>query len=177
MTPTVGGTRFDETVAALWAAGEAHDRHAMIALLAPDVIVRSPITQLIRFEGIDQARDLFIRIFDIISDIKMYEVVGAGTDTQVIFWRGNVRDTYLEEANLLKMNDAGQIAEMTVFMRAVPGLLALLAGIAPSLASRHGRFRAAALRIQLGGLQRVYQRVEPVVLAVARAGVPVRKNL
>jgi len=32
-------------------AAEAHDSAAVIALFSPDIIVRSPITQLIRFEG------------------------------------------------------------------------------------------------------------------------------
>jgi hypothetical protein len=35
-------------------AAEAHDSAAVIALFSPDIIVRSPITQLIRFEGYDQ---------------------------------------------------------------------------------------------------------------------------
>jgi hypothetical protein len=163
---------YDETIAALWATGESHNRHALIALLADDIIVRSPLTQRIRFEGIDQARDLFTRVFDHISDIRMYEVVGAGSSTQLIFWRGTTNGVYLEEANLIRMNDSGQIAEMTVFMRAVPGLLQFLSGIAPSLASRHGRFRAAALRVQLGTLALLYRSVEPLDLRVARAGMP-----
>jgi hypothetical protein len=169
---TMADSMYDQTIAALWAAGEAHDRYALIALLAPDIIVRSPLTQRIRFEGIDQVRDLFMRVFDHISDIRMYEVVGAGSPKQVIFWRGKANGVYLEEANLIRMNDSGQIAEMTVFMRAVPGLLQFLSGIAPSLASRHGRLRAAALRVQLGLLSIAYRVAEPLVLRVAQAGVP-----
>ena len=33
-------------------ATEAHDVQAVIALFAPDIVVRSPITERIRFEGI-----------------------------------------------------------------------------------------------------------------------------
>ena len=36
-------------------AVESHDAQAVIALLAPNIVIRSPITTLIRFEGIDQA--------------------------------------------------------------------------------------------------------------------------
>jgi SnoaL-like domain len=171
--PTSLAALFDETIAKLRLAGESHDPHAMIALLSDDVIVRSPITQQIRFEGIDQARDLFVRVFAVIRDITFYEVVGAGTATQVIFWRGTVSGTYLEEANLLKLDDEGRIVEMTVFMRAVPGLLQLLAALAPSLASRYGKPRALFLRAQLNALSTIYRAAEPMVLSLAKAGVPV----
>lgn len=168
-------TIHDRTIALLKIAGEQHDPHAMIALLSDDIIIRSPITQNIRFEGIDQARDLFVRVFAAIKDITFYEVVGSGTPTQVIFWRGTVAGTYLEEANLLKLDDHGRITEMTVFMRAVPGLLQLLAELAPSLASRHSKPKATFLRAQLKILSAVYRSAEPLVLSIANAGVRVGK--
>jgi hypothetical protein len=162
---------FDDTIAKLRLAGELHDPDALVALLADDVIVRSPITERIRFEGIDQVRDLFGRVFIAISDIKFYEVVGAGSATQVIFWRGRVGGCPLEEANLLRLNADGRIAEMTVFMRAVPGLLQLVAELAPSLASHHGRVRAQLLRTLLRVFAITYRTAEPLVLKLADAGV------
>ncbi len=163
----------DATIAALSRAVDGRSAQGLIDLLAPDIIVRSPITQMIRFEGIEQARDLFHRVFAIISDTKMYEVVGGGEATQVIFWKGRVGGTYLEEANLIRMNAAGQITEMTVFMRALPGLLDLAARIAPSLASRHGRIRALFIRVQLVILSTVFRMAEPMVIRLTKAGVPV----
>lgn len=167
----IATTVFDETVEKLRWAGETHDPQALIELLSEDVIIRSPITDRIRFEGIDQARDLFGRVFEAISDITFYEVVGTGSTTQVIFWRGQVAGYPLEEANLLRLNSDGRIAEMTVFMRAVPGLLQLVADLAPSLASRHGRARAALLRVPLRLFSWMYRTVEPLVLRLASAGV------
>jgi hypothetical protein len=164
---------FDATIARLWTAGETSNAPAFIDLLADDVIVRSPITQRIRFEGINQAGDLFRRIFDIISDITMYEVIGQGTSAQVIFWHGTVGDTYLEEANLIRMNDDGKIIEMTVFMRAIPGLLQLTARIAPSLASRKGRARAMMTRVPLTLVSAMYRSGESLILKLSQAGVAV----
>jgi hypothetical protein len=157
---------------ALRIAAERHDCHAVIALFAPDIVVYSPITGLIRFEGIDQARDLFIRVFDQISGIRFYETVGEGQSTQVIFWRGWVGSQYLEEANLLRLDDQGRIREMTVFMRPVPGLLALAAGLAPSLASPRGRVRAFVIRCVLRSFAWLYSRCEPVLVGWMGAGVP-----
>jgi hypothetical protein len=167
-------TPYDATIARLWDAVEANDAQALNALFAPDIVVRSPITQLVCFEGADQVSDLFVRIFAFLNNIRMYEVVGQSTATQVIFWRGKVGQTYLEEANLIKMNEQGQISEMTVFMRAIPGLLVLLSKIAPSLASRHGWFRALFIRFQLVVLAMVFRAAEPMVIRLSKAGVAIK---
>ena len=161
---------------ALQAAAHAHDVDAVIACFADDIIVRSPITQRIRFEGIDQAGDLFRRVFAVISDIRFYETVGEGQSTQVIFWKGRVGDQYLEEANLLRLSDDGRIQEMTVFMRPAPGLLALAAALASSLASPHGRVRATLVRAALGTLATLLRIGEPLILRLTGAGVPVRSS-
>jgi hypothetical protein len=63
---------------------------------------------------------------------------------------------------------------MTVFMRAVPGLFQLLAELAPSLASRHSKPKAAFLRVLLTLFAKLYRGAEPVVLSIAKAGVPTR---
>jgi SnoaL-like domain len=154
-------------------AAEAHDCEAVIALFADDIIIRSPITTLIRFEGIDQARDLFRRVFDIIEDIRFYEMVGDG-QTQVIFWQGRIKPHhYLEEANLLRINKDGKISEMTVFMRAVPGLLALAEQLASSFAGRKGRARQFIVRLLLGFVGVLYRRNEALVVKLTQAGEPV----
>ncbi len=49
MTST-GTTIYDHTVEQLRLAGEGHSPRALVALLADTVIVRSPITDRIRFE-------------------------------------------------------------------------------------------------------------------------------
>ena len=158
---------------ALEQAAEGHDVEGVIACFAPDIIIRSPITQRIRFSGIEQASDLFRRVFDLVSEIRFYETVGEGSTTQVIFWRGRVGRHYLEEANLLHLDGHGQIREMTVFMRPVPGVLALAARLASSLATRRGRLRAIAVRMALGSIASVYTAAEPTIVRLVGAGVHV----
>jgi SnoaL-like domain len=155
---------------ALKLAAEAHDREAVIALFADDIVIHSPITTLIRFEGIDQASDLFRRVFDIVEDIRFYETVGEGHSTQVIFWRGRVAGHYLEEANLLRIDENGRIAEMTVFMRAVPGLLALAERLAASLGGRKGAWRFVIMRLMLGFVSALYRSNEKLVVRLSGAG-------
>lgn len=158
---------------ALQRAAHDHDVDAVIACFATDIVIRSPVTQRIRFAGIEQAEDLFRRVFTVISDIRFYETVGEGERTQVIFWRGRVGRQYLEEANLLRLNSDGLISEMTVFMRPLSGLLTLAAELASALASRHGKVRALVVRLLLGLVAGLYRIGEPVVVGLTDAGVSV----
>ena len=153
-------------------AAHHHDVEGVIACFADDIVIRSPITQRIRFVGIEQATDLFTRVFAIIEDIRFYETVGEGEPTQVIFWRGRVGRHYLEEANLLRLDDQGRICEVTVFMRPLPGLLELAARLAASLAGRHHRVRRWLVRGLVGAIAAAYQVGEPAVIALVDAGVP-----
>jgi hypothetical protein len=153
-------------------AQERHDVEAVIACFAPDIVIRSPITQRVRFEGIEQASDLFRRVFRIISGISVYETIGDGR-SRVVFWRGRVGRNYLEEANLLRFDENGLVKEMTVFMRPVPGLLALAVELASSLSGRRSFLRGLVVRLMLGPMATIFRLGEPLIVALAAAGIPV----
>jgi hypothetical protein len=153
-------------------AQERHDVEAVIACFAPDIVIRSPITQRVRFEGIEQASDLFRQVFRAISDIRFYETIGDGR-SQVVFWRGRVGRNYIEEANLLRFDEHGLIKEMTVFMRPVPGLLALAVELASSLAGRRSSLRGVVVRLMLGPMATIFRLGEPAIIALVASGVPV----
>ena len=156
-------------------AAHAHDVDGVIACFANDIVIRSPVTQRIRFAGIEQASELFRCVMNVISDIEFYETIGEGEKSQVIFWRGRVGNHYLEEANLLRLGDDGRITEMTVFMRPIPGLMALATGLAAALATRRHPIRGRLARILLGTVSALYRWGEPSVIALTGAGIPVSK--
>jgi hypothetical protein len=151
--------------------GDAIKWAALLNSLAPDIVVRSPITDRIRFEGIEEVRHLFAAVADVVEDIRFYRIEDAGADHRVLFWRGRVGGHYLEEANLVRLNAEGQIAEMTVFMRPVPGLLELVSRLAGRLARRHGRFRALLARCLTAPLGFAFRSLEPVAVWLVGAGV------
>jgi len=153
-------------------AQERHDVEAVIACFAPDIVVRSPITQRVRFEGVEQASDLFRRIFDVISGIRFYETIGEGRSC-VVFWRGRVGRHHIEEANLLRFDERGLVSEMTVFMRPVLGLLVLAVELASSLAGRHSFLRGIVVRLMLAPMATLFRLGEPAVIALTASGVPV----
>lgn len=153
-------------------AQERHDVEGVIACFASDIVIRSPITQRVRFEGVGQASDLFRLVFRAIHDIRFYETIGDSR-RQVVFWRGRVGRHYIEEANLLRFDESGLVKEMTVFMRPVPGLLALAVELASSMAGRHGFLRGVVVRLMLDPMATIFRLGEPAVIALAGAGVPV----
>lgn len=162
-------------VRAVVSANERHDVEALIACFAPDIVVRSPITQRVRFVGFEEVADLFRRVFGVIDTIHVYETIGSGR-SWVVFWRGRVGTNYLEEANLLRFNEAGLVKEMTVFMRPVPGLLALALELSSSLAGRRGMLRRVTVRLLLGPMAILFRIGEPLVVALIGAGVPVSER-
>lgn len=153
-------------------AQERHDVEAVIACFAPDIVIRSPITQRVRFEGLEQASDLFRRVFRAISDIRVYEIIGEGHN-RVVFWRGRVGQNYLEEANLLRFDERGRVKEMTVFMRPLPGLLALAVELASSLAGRRSFLRGLVVRMMLSPMATIFRLGEPAITVLVAAGIPV----
>jgi hypothetical protein len=130
-------------ITALRAAGERGDADAVAELLAPDVVFHSPMTDLVRFEGKDEVAALYRDIFAVLEDIDTTEPLALG-DTRSFRFRARVRGVELEAMNLVRFSEQGQIAEMTVFIRPLPGLATLFAALPPRVsARRRGRVKAA----------------------------------
>jgi hypothetical protein len=130
-------------IAALRAAGERRDADAVAELLAPDVVFHSPMTERIRFEGKDEVAALHRDIFAVLEDIDTTDPLALG-DTRSFSFRARVHGVELEAINLVRFNEQGQIVEVTVFVRPLPGLATLFAALPPRVsARRRGRLRGA----------------------------------
>jgi ketosteroid isomerase-like protein len=128
----------DEVIAAWRAASERGDALAAAACLAPDVTVISPLTAQFRFHGRDQALEMLSAAFEVITGIRFHTEVGDAT-TRALFYHAHAGKQALEEAQLLRLDAAGQIAELTLFGRPLPGLTAVMAEIGPRLLRRQNR--------------------------------------
>lgn len=151
-TGTVGTTRapIDETARAYRAAAEAHDAEALIALLAPDAVLHSPISGRAHFHGHAQLDPLFRAVFAVMSGVRLLEAVGEGDMRAFVFAaRAGGRD--LEETAIVRFDEQARIRELTIFIRPLTGLAALAAALAPRLAadSGRGRLRAGVLTAML----------------------------
>jgi hypothetical protein len=136
------------TTARFRRAVEAGDVEAVIETLAPDVVLNSPITDRVVFRGRDEVRVLLRSVFATIGDIRYFADVGDER-TRALFYRANVGGHPLEEATRVELDGQGQISEITLFFRPLPGLATLTAALAPRMARRHGRLRPVLARLLL----------------------------
>jgi len=129
---------YDRTIAAWRAAGESANVAAAARCLADDVTVISPLTAQFRFRGRDQVTEMLAAAFEVIHGIRYHTAVGSG-DTRALFFHARAGRQDVEEAQLLRLDSAGLIRELTLFGRPLPALTTVLAEIGPRLMRRQGR--------------------------------------
>ncbi|PPK90173.1 SnoaL-like protein [Kineococcus xinjiangensis] len=125
-------------------AGERGDAEAAAACLSQDVVLISPLTEQFRFHGRDQVRVLLEAAFAAVSGIHFHTQVSQDS-TCALFYRGSIGTRQLEEAQLLRLDETGHIRELTLFIRSLPALTALMSALGPELARRRGNRPLAAL--------------------------------
>ncbi len=133
-----------DTIAAWRTAVESGDADAAAALLAADVTVISPLTARFRFQGRQQAHDMLIAAFEVLSDLRWHTEVGEGR-TRALFLHGRAGRESFEEAQLLRLDEDGFIHELTLFGRPLPALTAVMAAIGPTMLRRQRRSSTARL--------------------------------
>lgn len=127
-----------DSVSQWCAAGEQGDAGRAARCLAPDVELISPLTEQFRFVGREQVRELLNAAFTAIDNIKFHTRVGDG-ETQAVFYRAQVGQQVLEEAQLLRLDSTGLIREITLFLRPLPALTGLMSTLGPALARQQDR--------------------------------------
>ena len=106
------------------AAVEAGDIDGAIALLAPDVVFRSPIVHR-PYEGAEVVGGLLRAVSEVFEDLRYVdELQSAGGDHALIF-EARVGDRRLQGMDLLHEDADGRIARLTVMVRPLSGALAL----------------------------------------------------
>ncbi|MET7946582.1 hypothetical protein [Micromonospora sp. NPDC005324] len=119
-------------VAAWRAAGEAGDANAAVAALSPEVTLLSPITEQFAF----QVRNLLEVALAAIDGITYTDQVAEGR-TVALFYEAHVGGRRLYEAQRLRLDADGLIAEITLFVRPLPALTQLMTKLGPELARRN----------------------------------------
>jgi hypothetical protein len=136
---TSGDEISEQDIVSQWcAAGEQGDAGKAARCLAPGVELISPLTEQFRFVGLEQVRELLHAAFAVIDDIQFHTRVGIG-ETQAVFYRAHLGQQVLEEAQLLRLDSAGLIREITLFLRPLPALTGLMSTLGPALARQQDR--------------------------------------
>jgi hypothetical protein len=130
----------------LRAAMEARDHAAVVSLLAPGVVLNSPIIGRAAFEGRQAASELYSAIIEGFADFR-YTREMTGDGEQLLAFEGTLRGTRLEGVDIIRVDEDGLIAEMTVMIRPLAGVIAFLVEIGPLVARRQSRWRSLVLRL------------------------------
>ncbi len=130
-------------------AAERRELEPLLATLAPDVTIRSPVSERLSFVGIEAARELFGIVFEELGELTYTDEFDAA-DARVLVYRGCFAGEQIEEVQLLRLVPGGKIRELTFFIRPLPGLVGVAGGLAPRLARRRRR-RLLAGVMSVGG--------------------------
>lgn len=118
-------------------AGEAHDVPALVSTLAHGVVFHSPLSERAGFQGRAKVGALFTAVFDVLSDLRYQSDIGD-QDTRLVTASARVGRLRLHEAAQLEFDEEGLIREITMWIRPLPALTALMAALGPRLARQKG---------------------------------------
>jgi hypothetical protein len=115
------------------AAVEGRDHEAMIAALADDVVLHSPVS-FKPFEG----KDAVARLLEIIMrtfDEFRYTDELPGDDVHALIFRARVGEREVEGLDLMRTGPDGRIVDFTVMVRPLTGVVALAEAVGRQLAA------------------------------------------
>ena len=113
---------------------ERRDLDAVVALLARDVVFRSPIVYA-PYHGREQVRALLSAVARVFEDFRYSRQIGSGdgADHAYVF-RARVGDREVEGCDFVHTNDEGRIDELYVMVRPLSGAVALAEAMKRELA-------------------------------------------
>lgn len=109
------------SAAAFRAAVEREDVQGVRELLAPDIVFHSPVT-FHPFVGRDTVLALLSLVAQTFEDFRYTDELAADGAHALIF-RASVAGKELEGIDLLRFDGQGQIADFTVMLRPLSGLI------------------------------------------------------
>lgn len=114
-------------------AVEARDADAAVALLAPDVLFRSPAVHR-PYHGAEAVSRLLRAVMEVLEDFRYTTQLGAD-EVHALIFTARVGDRELQGLDLIVEDAEGRIAELTVMVRPLSGLGALAQEMGARLAA------------------------------------------
>jgi len=116
------------------AAIERGDVDAMLATLADDVVLHSPVS-FKPFEGKAAVSELLRIIVSVFEDFRYTDGL-PGDDVHGLIFRARVGEREVEGLDLIRPGPDGRIADFTVMVRPLTAVVALAEAVGPQLAER-----------------------------------------
>jgi hypothetical protein len=106
----------DDSVERYCAASEANDIDAMMAALAPDAALSSPLSGHMTFRGHDDLRILLTAVYGSLTELRWSQPIGDGA-TRVAIGDCRVAGARLRDAMEFELNDNGLIGMIRPHLR------------------------------------------------------------
>jgi hypothetical protein len=114
-------------------AVEAGDLDRMTSLLAEDVTFSSPAV-FKPYSGRETVAFILAAVVRVFEDFRYEREIGSEDDVDhALVFRARVGDKEVQGVDLLRMNPEGQIADLTVMIRPLSGLNAVVAAMGAQL--------------------------------------------
>lgn len=142
------------TVERYHAALEARKYDDIVDTMTDDVQLHSPITGRTPIRGKRDLRLVTGIVLDAIDDLTS-TVHPLGADTVVVLFSGSVRGVPIQGVDVLRLAEDGRIADVTVYIRPLLGLITLMSAVGGDVARANGRpwvARLAALTAPVRGM-------------------------
>ena len=115
------------------AAIERGDLDGMVATLADDVVLHSPVS-FKPFEGREAVAQLFEILVRTFEDFRYTDDL-PGDEVHAMIFRARIGDREVEGLDLLRPGPDGRIVDFTVMVRPLTGVVALAEAVGPQLAA------------------------------------------
>jgi hypothetical protein len=135
----------DDAVARYRTTSEANDIDGLIATLAPDAELVSPLSGRLLFRGQDDLRILLGAVYGGMKDLRWREEVGDGA-TRVVMGDGTIGPFRLADAMVCELDEDGRIRRIRPYLRPWLALTFLALKLAPKMARHPGVMIRAARR-------------------------------
>ena len=114
------------------AAVEARDMDAGLALFADDATLDSPVA-FKPFVGIEQVSVVLRAVFETFEDFHYTDELEGPDGTHALIFEARVGDKSVQGLDLLRIDDSGEIKNLTVMIRPMSGVIALAEAMAPKV--------------------------------------------
>ena len=132
----------DDTISRYQSATEANDIEGIVATLAPDVEVVSPISGRMVFRGQDDVRILFSAVYGTLKGLRWTRAVGDGPH-RVSVGEAKVAGVRMTDAMVFELAPDGQIRKISPHLRPWLALTLFALVLGPKVARHPGVVRRA----------------------------------
>lgn len=138
-------TTTTDSVAAFCDATRTNDLDALVATLAPDAELISPLSGRMVFRGHDDLRQLLGTVYGDLRDLTWDEVIGDGP-TRVAISEGRVGGVTITDALVFELDGSGRIRRLRPHLRPWLATTVFAVRLGPKLVRHPGVLRRALRR-------------------------------